>query len=358
MRILITGAAGFIGSHVADAALAAGHEVTGLDNLDPAVHAGRPGYWPGAAELIVGDVRDPETVRHALSGAEVVCHQAALVGLGADLADLRPYCDVNVTGTAVLLAEMGILGVPRLVLASSMVAYGEGRYDCPEHGIVRPPGRDRADLVQGQFEPRCPSCGSDLRTAAVPESAPLDPRSSYAVSKVAQEHLAGVWASMTGGAAVALRYHNVYGPRMSRDTPYSGVAAIFRSALEAGRAPQVFEDGGQQRDFVHVSDVAAANLAALTAGRPGELRAYNIASGEPCTIGQMATELARALGGPAPVVTGQFRPGDVRHVVASPELAKAELGFRARTSFRQGIPGFASAPLREPARQPELSPRG
>jgi dTDP-L-rhamnose 4-epimerase len=355
MRILITGAAGFIGSHVADAALAAGHDVRGLDSLDPAVHDGRPGYWPDDAELVVADVRDPAAVRAALAGVDAVCHQAALVGLGVDLSDLPPYCDVNVTGTAVLLEAMGALGVPRLVLASSMVAYGEGRYDCPEHGPVRPPARERADLEQGRFEPRCPDCGADLRTAVVPESAPLDPRNTYAVTKVTQEQLAGVWAGLAGGTAVALRYHNVYGPRMPRDTPYSGVAAIFRSALEAGRAPRVFEDGGQQRDFVHVTDVAAANLAALAGGAPGRLRAYNVASGEPGTIGQMAAALAEAFGGPAPQVTGQFRIGDVRHVVASPELARAELGFAARTTFRQGMAEFAGAPLRSPARRPQLS---
>jgi dTDP-L-rhamnose 4-epimerase len=363
MRILITGAAGFIGSHVAEAALAAGHDVRGLDSLAPAVHAGRPGYWPDDAELVIGDVRDPGAVRQALDGVDAVCHQAALVGLGVDLSDLAPYCDVNVTGTAVLLEAMGALGVPRLVLASSMVAYGEGRYDCPEHGLVRPPARDRADLEQGRFEPRCPACGADLRTAPVPESAPLDPRNTYAVSKVAQEQLAGVWAGLTGGRAVALRYHNVYGPRMPRDTPYSGVAAIFRSALEAGRAPRVFEDGGQQRDFVHVTDVAAANLAALdavTAGPavpPGQLRAYNVASGVPATIGQMAAALAEAFGGPAPQVTGQFRVGDVRHIVASPELARADLGFAASMPFRQGMAGFAVAPLRDPARGPDLALR-
>ncbi len=365
MRILITGAAGFIGSHIADAALAAGHDVRGLDSLDPAVHDGRPGYWPDDAELVVADVRDPAAVRLALDGVDAVCHQAARVGLGVDLHDLPPYCDVNVTGTAVLLEAMGDLGVPRLVLASSMVAYGEGRYECPEHGLVRPPARDRADLEQGRFEPRCPECGADLRTAVVPESAPLDPRNTYAVTKVTQEQLAGVWAGLTGGAAVALRYHNVYGPRMPRDTPYSGVAAIFRSALEAGRAPQVFEDGGQRRDFVHVTDVAAANLAALAqtgqpgpAGRPGQLRAYNVASGEPHTIGEMAAALAQAFGGPAPEVTGQFRIGDVRHVVASPALARAELGFAASTTFRQGIAEFAGAPLRNPARRPQLSLNG
>jgi dTDP-L-rhamnose 4-epimerase len=356
MRILITGAAGFIGSHIADAALAAGHDVVGLDSLAPAVHDGRPDYWPAGAPLLAGDIRDPRVAARAVDGVDAVCHQAAMVGLGKDLSDLPGYCDANVTGTAVLLEAMGARPVPHLVLASSMVVYGEGRYDCPEHGPARPPARAAADLELGRFEPRCPDCGRDLRTAPVTESAPLDPRNAYAVSKVAQEQLAGVWASMTGGTAVALRYHNAYGPRMPRDTPYSGVAAIFRSALEAGRAPRVTEDGAQRRDFVHVTDIAAANLAALTvAGPPARLRAYNVASGEPHTVGEMAAALAGAFGGPEPEITGEFRLGDVRHVVASPDLAAAELGFRARTTFGEGMTEFARAPLRSPARVPQLA---
>lgn len=350
MRILVTGAAGFIGSHAVDAMRAAGHEVQGLDSLAPAVHTGRPDYLPDDFDLAVGDIRDPDQVRRAVAGADVVCHQAALVGLGVDLADLSAYSDVNVTGTAVLLEAMGRSGVGRLVLASSMVVYGEGAYDCAEHGRVRPAPRSAGHLSAGWFEPRCPRCSRELTTAMVTEDAPLDPRNAYAASKVAQEHLTATWARMTGGSAVALRYHNVYGPRMPRDTPYSGVAAIFRSALEAGRAPQVFEDGQQRRDFVHVQDVARANLAALRAGAEGELRPFNVASGEPHTVGEMAEALATAFAGPAPEVTGRYRLGDVRHVVAAPDAAAAGLGFRAGTSFSAGMTEFAHAPLRRPAR--------
>jgi dTDP-L-rhamnose 4-epimerase len=349
MRILVTGAAGFIGSHAVDVMRAAGHEVQGLDSLTPAVHTGRPDYLPDNFDLAVGDVRDPDAVRRAVAGADVVCHQAALVGLGVDLADLPAYSDVNVTGTAVLLEAMGRSGVPRLVLASSMVVYGEGAYDCPEHGRVRPAPRDVGDLEAGRFEPRCPQCSAPLTVATVTEDAPLDPRNAYAASKLAQEHLAATWARMTGGSAVALRYHNVYGPRMPRDTPYSGVAAIFRSALEGGRSPQVYEDGQQRRDFVHVHDVARANLAALRAGVPGSLRAFNVASGEPHTVGEMASALAGAFGGPVPTVTGRYRLGDVRHIVASPEAATRGLGFRAETRFGDGMTEFAHAPLRRPA---------
>jgi len=350
MRVLVTGAAGFIGSHIAETMRAAGHEVRGLDSLTPAVHNGRPDHVDG--DLVVGDVRDPAVVDGALAGMDAVCHQAAMVGLGVDLSDLPLYSDVNVTGTAVLLEAMGRHGVPRLVFASSMVVYGEGAYDCAAHGQVRPSPRDPGDLAAGRFEPRCPSCGSALATTTVGEDAPLDPRNAYAMSKVAQEHLAASWARLTGGAAVGLRYHNVYGPRMPRDTPYSGVAAIFRSCLENGVPPRVFEDGGQRRDFVHVRDVARANLLALGAagrGGAGALRCYNVASGEPHTVGEMASALAAAFGGIAPVVTGEYRLGDVRHIVASPEGAARDLGFRAQIRFAEGIAEFARARLREPA---------
>ncbi len=262
MRVLVTGAAGFIGSHIAAALAAAGHDVRGLDSLSPAVHGGS-GRVPD--ELVVADVRDPAAVDEALTGMDAVCHQAAMVGLGVDLSDLPVYADVNVTGTAVLLEAMGRHGIARLVFASSMVVYGEGAYECAAHGLVRPAPRDRSDLSAGRFEPRCPRCGLPLATTTVAEDAPLDPRNAYAASKVAQEHLSASWARMTGGAAVGLRYHNVYGPRMPRDTPYSGVAAIFRSCLERGAPPRVFEDGGQRRDFVHVRDVAQANVLALEA---------------------------------------------------------------------------------------------
>ena len=359
MRVLVTGAAGFIGSHIAETMQAAGHEVRGLDSLTPAVHNGRPDHVPG--DLVVGDVRDPAAVDEALAGMDAVCHQAALVGLGVDLSDLPAYADVNVTGTAVLLEAMGRHGIPRLVFASSMVVYGEGAYDCAAHGRVRPSPRDPGDLAAGRFEPRCPRCAQPLTTTTVAEDAPLDPRNAYAASKVAQEHLASSWARLTSGTAIGLRYHNVYGPRMPRDTPYSGVAAIFRSCLENGLPPRVFEDGGQRRDFVHVRDVARANLLALeavdrTAGNApgaeagtGGLRCYNVASGEPHTVGEMASALAAAFGDIEPVFTGEYRLGDVRHIVASPATAARDLGFRAQTRFADGIAEFAQAPLREPA---------
>ena len=329
------------------ASAARGDEVTIVDSGHPAAHRAPPPEAIAGIPVRLLDVRDRAALEAVLPGVDVVVHQAAMVGLGVDLDDLPEYAGCNDLGTAVLLAAMARAGVHRLVLASSMVVYGEGAYACDRHGRVRPSARGVADLTAGRFEPGCPRCGRALAWIRIDEDAPLDPRSVYAATKLAQEHLSAAWARQTGGAVVALRYHNVYGPGMPKDTPYSGVAAIFRSALAGDRAPRVFEDGGQRRDFVHVRDVAEANLAAVTAtaDRIG-WRAYNVASGRPVTVGEMAAELARVAGGPAPVVTGEFRLGDVRHVVASPARAEAELGFRARIGLAEGLAEFAYAPLR------------
>ncbi|MFV0461048.1 MAG: NAD-dependent epimerase/dehydratase family protein [Actinomycetales bacterium] len=345
MRVLVTGGAGFIGSHIVEQLVAAGHETVVLDSLDPGVHTGSrwPTELPDVAR-VVADIRDRDALDDTLSGIDVVCHQAAKVGLGVDVQDLPGYADVNVTGTAHLLAAMAQAGVQALVFASSMVVYGEGGYECPEHGSVRPGPRIVQDLDAGRFEPPCPTCGAALDWHLVGEGVPNDPRNAYAASKVAQEHFSSSWARATGGRVIALRYHNVYGPRMPRDTPYAGVASIFRSALAAGRAPQVFEDGGQLRDFVHVRDVARANRLAieqLSMVPAGGLTAYNVASGTPRSVGDLARELSAAMDGPSPEVTGQYRLGDVRHVVADPAAAAAQLGFTAEIDLATGMAEFA-----------------
>ena len=341
----MTGGAGFIGSQIVSAALDQGHHVVILDALLPAVHAaGWPEHLDPRAERLHADVRSLDD--NVLDGIDAVCHQAAMVGLGVDLDDLPAYVSHNELGTAVLLAAMARTHVPSLVLASSMVVYGEGGYRCPDHGPVSPGPRAVSDLEASRFEPHCPVCRAPLSMAVVPETAPVDPRNGYAASKTAQEHLAASWARASGGTAVGLRYHNVYGPHMPQGTPYAGVASLFRSALARGEAPKVFEDGGQRRDFVHVSDVARANLLALQGGTPGALVTYNVASGVPHSVGEMAAELARISGGPAPLVTGQYRLGDVRHIVASPAKAQAELGFTAQINFEDGMREFATAPLR------------
>lgn len=348
MRILVTGGAGFVGSAVVDGLVEAGHRVRVLDNLSPAAHRGRPGYLNPAAEYVWGDVRDPAAVRGAVTSTDAVCHQAARVGLGAGFSDITDYVADNDTGTAVLLRalyEAGWQG--RMVLASSMVVYGEGGYRCPEHGAVRPGPRRVDDLQTGRFEPGCPLCGAELSPRDLDEASPLDPRHVYAATKVHQEHLCTVFARDTGSSLCVLRYHNVYGSRMPRDTPYAGVAAIFRSALAAGCAPAVNEDGRQRRDFIHVSDVARANRAALEAD-PSVDGVFNIATGRPHTVGQMAAALHAGFGedAPRPVVTGHFRLGDVRHITASPRRAEQVLGFRAAVTFAEGMADFAVAHLR------------
>jgi dTDP-L-rhamnose 4-epimerase len=346
-RVLVTGGAGFIGGHVVESLLGAGWDVRVVDALLPTAHAGPPPDPPEGAEVLWGDLRDPDVARRAVAGVDAVSHQAAMVGLGVDVRDVADYAGHNDLGTAVLvraLADAGFAGP--LVLAGSMVVYGEGRYACAEHGAVTPGPRAPADLEAGRFEPPCPHCGRALAPAPVPETAPPDPRNVYAATKLHQEHLCQALARERDGVTVtALRYHNVYGPRMPRDTPYAGVASIFRSALEAGDAPRVFEDGGQLRDFIHVRDVARANLLALTADEPAA-GAFNVATGTPRSVGDMARALAVAAGGPEPVVTGAFRRGDVRHVFASADRARDVLGFTARVGLEEGMAEFASAPLR------------
>ncbi len=345
--ILVTGGAGFIGAEIVAQLLDAGHAVRVLDALLPAAHRVRPAVDP-RAQFIHGDVTDPETVAGALAGVSAVCHQAAMVGLGADVLDLPAYVHHNDVGTAVLLGELARSRFTgRLVLASSMVVYGEGRYRCAEDGLVTPPARAPEDLSAGRFEVGCPACGRELVPESIPENAPLDPRNVYAATKLHQEHLAVSFSRETGVPVTALRYHNVYGPGMPRDTPYAGVAAIFRSSLARGEAPRVYEDGGQLRDFVHVRDVARANVLALTAPEPVP-GAFNIASGTPRSVLAMARALAAVIpGAPEPAVTGQYRLGDVRHVFASADRAAEQLGFTAREAFADGMREFATAQLRD-----------
>lgn len=349
MRVLVTGGAGFIGSHIVDELVDAGADVVVLDSLDPAAHGGPPGYLNPAADLRRATLDDEVAVAAAVADVDAVCHQAARVGLGVDLDDITSYVHDNDVGTATLLRALWRRAFRgRLVVASSMVVYGEGRYVCAVHGDERPAARTVEDLEAGRFEPRCGRCGASLRWAPIDEDARLDPRNVYAATKLQTEQLALIYGREAGAPVCALRYHNVYGPRMPRDTPYAGVASIFRSALEAGRPPQVLEDGGQMRDFVHVHDVARANVAALASRWSGSL---NVASGEPHSVLELACAVAAGFGpdAPRPQVTGGHRLGDVRHVVASPIRAAEALGFTAATGFAEGMARFATDPLRQAA---------
>lgn len=321
MRVLVTGSAGFIGRVVVSRLAAAGHTVSSFDRADDPHD----------------DITDLTRMRAAVSGCQAVVHLAAKVGLGVDLSDIVDYVQTNDVGTAVVLRAAAESEVPRVVYASSMVVYGEGRYDCPEHGPCAPPPRRVTDLRQARFDPLCPRCGTSLTPGLVPESAQLDPRNVYAATKVHGEHLAAAWARESNGTVAALRFHNVYGPGMPRDTPYAGVASLFRSRLDHHQAPLVFEDGQQRRNFVHVADVADAVVASVTADLGLGVTPLNIGSPWVSTIADLATELSAALDGPAPAITGEFRLGDVRHVTADCSAAEHVLGWRATIDLPHGV---------------------
>jgi dTDP-L-rhamnose 4-epimerase len=341
VNVLLTGGAGFIGQHVLGELMARGHEVRVLDSLRPDVHQ-EPWVAPEGVAFHLADVRDGDALDAALAHVDAVIHLAGKVGLGVDISDTPDYVSSNDFGTAQLLAGMARAHVKRLTLASSMVVYGEGVGRCPVHGTVRPGARLAAAMSAGQFEPPCPHCGEPLETLLVGEETPPDPRNIYASTKTAQEYFGSNWARATAGAAAFMRYHNVYGPGMPRNTPYAGVAAIFLSALRRGEAPCVYEDGGQRRDFIHVRDIARATVLAAE-GHVNGVRAYNVGSGTPRTVGEMAASLAMAVRGPAPVTTGQFRLGDVRHITADSSRLRSELGWQPQVEFHEGMRELAAA---------------
>lgn len=323
MKVLITGGAGFIGAAVMRQLSGSGRSAAAFDrSADPR-----------------DDITDLGRVREAVRGHDAIIHLAGKVGIPTTVSDMDSYVWANDLGTATVLRAAAENEVGRVVLASSMVVYGEGARHCPEHGQIRGCPRGRAELDRGDFEPHCPGCGARLGSAPVTETSHLDPRNTYATTKVHLEHLAQVWARETTGQAVALRYHNVYGPGLPADTPYAGVAALFRSALESGEAPLVFEDGRQQRDFVHVDDVADATVAALGPGIGDDhgFRALNIGSGHVTTINEIATTLARAADGPDPVITGDYRLGDVRHITADSTMARSVLGWQPVVDLEKGL---------------------
>jgi len=342
--VLVTGGAGFVGSHLVDALLARGEPVRVLDNLDPLAHPdGRPTHLGPEAELVVGDLRDRESVDRALRGVEAVFHLGGVVGNGESMINVRRAVEANAGGTACLLEAVLERRdhVRRVVTASSMVVYGEGAYECGEHGGQTPPPRSHDQLRRRRWEPLCPRCGAELAPAATSEDAPLRPTSVYGITKRDQEELTLVLGRAHGLETVALRYLNVYGPRQALGNPYTGVAAIFAGRLLNGRRPLVFEDGGQIRDLVHVADVVRATLAAMdAAAAPGH--AINVATGRRVRVGELAHRLAAALDPKLePDVTGEYRVGDIRHCYADTARARRLLGFEAERKLEDGLPELA-----------------
>ncbi|MGD0377451.1 MAG: SDR family NAD(P)-dependent oxidoreductase [Streptosporangiaceae bacterium] len=339
-RILVTGGAGFIGSHIVDQLLARGYDVRVYDSLVPQVH-GTAGARNLAAdaELVVGDVRNRSALKQALRGADAVIHLAAEVGVGQSMYEIDRYVDTNTRGTAVLLQLLaeGGTDVSRLIVASSMSIYGEGAYRCDEHGTLSPRPRSDAALLARQWEARCPVCDAEVRPVPTAENKPLIPTSVYAVSKMDQEMLSLTVGGAYGIGAVALRIFNTYGPRQSLSNPYTGIGAIFSARLLNDRPPLVFEDGQQLRDFVHVSDVARAFVTALEKTEVTGV-ACNVGTGSPLSVTDIARYLAVALGkNVPPEITGDFRAGDIRHCWADTAAARRDLGFRAEVSFADGV---------------------
>ncbi len=341
MRILVTGGAGFVGSHLADALLARGHEVRVFDSLEPQVHGAdraRPAYLNPAVELIVGDVRERACVRRALEGVEAVFHQAAAVGVGQSMYEIARYVEVNSLGGAVLLEELveRRRDLRRVVVASSMSLYGEGGYQDPAGRSVAPGLRPTQQLEARRWELE-DAAGGRLTPLPTPEEKPLHPTSVYAITKRDHEELFLAVGAAYEIPTVALRYFNIYGSRQALSNPYTGVMAIFSSRLLNGRAPLVFEDGLQSRDFVHVSDVVQANLLALEHdAAPG--RVYNVGTGLPTTVLEVGELLARELDVRVrPELPGQYRAGDVRHCFADIERIRRELGYEPKMALAEGL---------------------
>jgi dTDP-L-rhamnose 4-epimerase len=342
MKVLITGGAGFIGSHLADRLLADGHEVRALDNLDPQVHANgeRPEYLDAAVELQIGDVRDRDAARRALDGVDAVVHFAAAVGVGQSMYEIERYTSINAIGAAVLLEEALERrdAIQKLLVASSMSIYGEGQYRNPRTGEsgLAPWIRPELQLAARQWD-LLGDDGTPLEPEPTAETKPLRPTSIYAINKRDHEEMFLAIGAAYGLPAVALRFFNVYGERQSLSNPYTGVAAIFSSRLLNDNRPLVFEDGRQTRDFIDVRDIArCCALALVQDGADG--RTVNVGTGVPTSVVEVADTIARGLGKELePEVVGKYRAGDIRHCFADPALAEQLLGFRAEIPFEAGM---------------------
>jgi len=342
-HVLVTGGAGFIGSHLVDALVAAGHRVRVFDNLEPQVHgadAQVPPYLNSRAELVRGSVTDAGAIGRALEGIDVVLHHAALVGVGQSMYDIVRYCHANTVGAAIVLEEIvkRRTRIRKVVVASSMSVYGEGAYRTRSGEMRAPRLRDRDRLERGEWEMYDGATGEQLAPMPTPESKPLHPTSVYAITKRDHEELFLTVGHAYRIPTVALRYFNIYGERQALSNPYTGVAAIFSSRVLNGQVPMMFEDGEQSRDFIHVSDVVQANLLALQTDR-ADYEALNVGTGQPTTIRQVAEAILDALGRAdlMPSVLGTFREGDIRHCYADISRARDLLGYAPQVTFSDGM---------------------
>lgn len=341
MNILVTGGAGFIGSFIVDRLIRDGHRVRIFDSLDPQVHPGgrKPDHLNPRAEFVRGDVRDYDALKSAIDGMQVIFHEAAAVGVGQSQYQVKLYTDVNIGGTANLLDILVNQphGVKKLIVAASMSSYGEGAYDCPSCGRVRPALRVEGQYGKCEWECRCPGCGGALKPVPIREEDERLVNSIYAITKMVQEDMCLDIGRTYDIPAVALRYFNVYGPRQSLSNPYTGVAAIFMSRIKNNKPPVIFEDGLQSRDFISVHDIVEANILAMTRAE-ADYRAFNVASGKVTTILEIAATINELCGKKIrPEVTRKFRKGDVRHCIADTTKIRGSLGFAPTVEFREGM---------------------
>lgn len=346
MKVLITGGAGFIGTHLARRLLKEGCEVSVLDNFSPQIHGGRDSLAPDLAphvRLHKADVRDGAAMAKALDGAETVVHLAAETGTGQSMYEINLYEEVNLKGTAILadyLVNNKASRVEKLITASSRAIYGEGKYRCQAHGTVYPAGRRTEDMKAGRFEPRCPACGEACETLPTDEESKIHPSSFYGLTKQVQEQMTLLFARTRGIDAAALRYQNVYGPGQSLKNPYTGILAIFSNQAREGKPIFIFEDGKESRDFVYIADVVEATWRCIRPEYKG-VDAFNVGSGHKTTVSEVVHEILAFFQSDSKAsVTGQFREGDIRHNVADLAKARRVLGFESRWTFRDGIREF------------------
>ncbi|MBK6908536.1 MAG: NAD-dependent epimerase/dehydratase family protein [Rhodocyclaceae bacterium] len=348
-RVLVTGGAGFIGSRLSLRLLDAGYRVSVLDNLSPQIHGDDSSESPlfrtiaGKVDFVKGDVTCREDVLKALPGADVVVHLAAETGTGQSMYAIRHYADVNVGGTALLLDLIANERFPirRLVVASSRAVYGEGKYQCPVHGISFPGARAAAEMEKGFFEHTCPHCADTLLLLPTDETSALHPSSVYGVTKLTQEQLFLSVGAALGVSTLAFRYQNVYGPGQSLSNPYTGILSIFSTRLRHGNPINIFEDGKESRDFVFIDDVVEATMRGIEHPDTKLIDAFNVGSGSATDVLTIATTLRRYLGGQSEIaVTGHFRAGDIRHNVADLTKVSRALGFRPAVSIEEGLCRF------------------
>ncbi len=340
MKILVTGGAGFIGSHLVDRLVQMGHDVTVLDVIEKQVHThGRPEYLNRKAKYIIGDIRDRRKLSESIKGTEVISHQAAAVGVGQSMYQIEKYVDVNSLGTAALLDFLvnGKHDVRKFIVASSMSIYGEGSYICEGCGMVYPDIRDKSQMERHEWEMRCNKCGRKASPLPTDEEKPLKPTSVYATTKRSQEELCLNVGRSYGIPTVSLRYFNVYGPRQSLSNPYTGVCAIFSSRIKNGKPPLIFEDGLQSRDFVNVRDIVQANILAMEK-KKADYNYYNVGTGVQKTILDVANTLIKLYGmGVKPRVSSRFRAGDIRHCFSDIRKISDDLGYRPSVTFEDGM---------------------